>query len=82
MISSGLADVLGFLGALTILGGYAYQTLRRAAPDLLSGVLNLVGAALLAMSLTVHYNLPALCLELAWAAIALFGLVRAARGPA
>lgn len=82
MISSALADVLGFAGAVTILAGYAYQTLRAAAPDLLSGVLNFIGAALLAMSLTVHYNLPALLLEIAWAAIALVGLLRLTRTPA
>lgn len=76
MISSALADVLGFLGALTILAGYAYQTLRQVPPDLLSGSLNFAGATLLGVSLTVHYNLPALCLEFAWAAIALAGLVR------
>lgn len=79
---SWFADFLGFAGALTILAGYAYQTLRRTAPDLLSGSLNFAGAALLAMSLSVHYNLPALCLELAWAAIALVGLARLARRPA
>lgn len=79
MISPALADALGFAGAVTILAGYAYQTLRSAAPDLLPGVLNFVGAALLAMSLTVHYNLPALLLEVAWAAIALVGLLRLVR---
>lgn len=79
MISSASADALGFTGAVTILAGYAYQTLRSAAPDLLSGALNFIGAALLAMSLTVHYNLPALLLEIAWSAIALVGLLRLAR---
>lgn len=76
MIPPALADMLGFAGAATILAGYAYQTLRSSAPDLLSGALNFAGAALLAMSLTVHYNLPALLLELAWAVIALVGLLR------
>ena len=70
------ADTIGFVGALTILSGYAYQTLRNAAPDMLSTLLNFAGAALLALSLSVNYNLPALALELAWAAIAAVGLVR------
>lgn len=76
MISSALADILGFVGALTILTGYADQTLRQTPPDRRSGVLDFAGASLLAASLSVYYNLPALCLELAWAAIALAGMVR------
>ena len=76
MIDSGTADVIGFVGAVTILGGFAYQTFRNAAPDRLSTALNFVGASLLALSLIVNYNLPALLLETAWAGIALFGLVR------
>lgn len=71
-----LADVAGFAGAATILGGFAYQTLRNAAPDTVSNLLNLVGALLLALSLVINFNLPALCLEVAWAGIALFGLAR------
>ncbi len=78
MISSGLADVAGFAGAVIILGGFAYQTLRNAAPDLLSNLLNLIGASLLALSLSINFNLPALCLELAWAGISLIGLLRPA----
>jgi len=76
MIDSHGADIIGFIGALTILGGFAYQTVRNAPPSLASNGLNLVGASLLAISLVVNYNLPALALELAWAAIAFFGLVR------
>lgn len=76
MISSATADIIGFVGAVTILSGFAYQTLRNAAPDRLSNALNFIGASLLALSLIVNYNLPALMLETAWAGIALFGLVR------
>lgn len=75
------ADIVGFVGAFTIFGGYAYQTLRNAAPDLVSTTLNLAGAAMLALSLMVNFNLPALLLELAWAAVAGFGLVRLASAP-
>jgi hypothetical protein len=75
-MTASTADLIGFVGALTILIGYAHQTLRNAAPDLFSTLLNFLGASLLALSLSVNFNLPALCLELAWAAIAAFGLVR------
>ena len=77
-MTASTADLIGFLGALTILTGYGYQTLRNARPDRLSTLLNLAGAVLLALSLSVNYNLPALCLELAWAGIAALGLLRMA----
>lgn len=76
MTASQLADIAGFTGAVTILAGYAWQTLRHAPPDLASTLMNLIGASLLALSLSINFNLPALVLELAWAAIALTGLVR------
>jgi len=41
--------------------------------------LNLVGAALLIVSLTVNRNLPSMVLEGIWAAVALFGLAKALR---
>ncbi len=40
---------------------------------------NLVGAFLLIASLTVHFNLAAMVMEIAWAFIAMFGLVKALR---
>ena len=40
---------------------------------------NLAGAALLTVSLLVHMNLPSLVLEGFWAAIAIYGLVKALR---
>jgi hypothetical protein len=73
---STFADVAGFIGAVIILAGFAYHTVRNAAPDRLYHLANFTGASLLAVSLMIHYNLPALCLEVAWAAVALFGLVR------
>jgi hypothetical protein len=30
-----IADIAGFIGAVTILGGFAWGTLRNAAPDLI-----------------------------------------------
>lgn len=79
MALSTLGNVLGFVGAVIILAGFAWGTLRNAAPDLTYHLSNLIGASLLAASLTINFNLPALCLEVAWAAIALFGLVRMMR---
>jgi hypothetical protein len=70
------ADVAGFAGSLIILSTFARATLTGKAPDLVFHLGNLVGASLLGISLSINFNLPALLLEIAWAGIALFGLVR------
>jgi hypothetical protein len=71
-----VADIAGFFGAVIILAGFAWGTWRNAAPDLAYHLANLTGASLLAFSLAINFNLPALCLELAWVAVSLAGLIR------
>lgn len=76
------ASIVGLAGTACIIAAYAYMTFARAAnPFLLHGT-NLAGAVLLTISLMVHTNWPSLILEGFWAAIALFGLVRAWRAGA
>ncbi|MGZ3172384.1 MAG: CBU_0592 family membrane protein [Croceibacterium sp.] len=78
------ANYIGFAGMALIVGAYAYVTASKAAnPYLLHGM-NLVGALLLVLSLTVNRNLPSMVLESIWAAVAVFGLTKAllARGRA
>jgi hypothetical protein len=75
-------DIIGFAGALTILAAYAYQTILGRPADSIYYAGNLIGAVLLGVSLTIHFNLASLLLEIAWAAIALFGLVKVMRKPA
>jgi hypothetical protein len=70
------ADLIGFAGSFCIVAAYAYSNLSAAMNMLLFNALNFVGAALLAVSLTVNYNLPTLVLEFVWMSIALLGLVR------
>jgi hypothetical protein len=82
MTTALLGDLLGFAGAATILAAYAYQTLLGRPADALYYSGNLLGATLLALSLTIHYNLASLCLEAAWAAIALYGLIKTVRSRA
>ncbi len=77
-----VADLVGFVGAVIILGGFAWGSMRNAAPDLPYYLANFGGATMLAFSLCVNFNLPALCLELAWAGVALVGLVRLMLRPA
>ncbi len=82
MTLSLFGDLMGFAGAAAILLAYGYQTFGRRSPDAAYHALNLAGAALLGVSLWIHYNLASLCLEGAWGAIALYGLIGKLRGRA
>ena len=76
-MSSDLANYVGFLGMALIVCAYAYVTASKAANPFVLHGMNLAGAALLVLSLTVNRNLPSLVLESVWAAVAVFGLARA-----
>lgn len=78
-ISHAAANVAGFAGMACIIFAYAYATGRaRPNPFVQHGV-NLLGAALLTVSLLVNMNPASLVLEFFWAAIAIWGLVKAFR---
>jgi hypothetical protein len=73
------ASLVGLCGTACIIGAYAYLTLAKETnPFLLHGT-NLLGAALLTVSLLVHTNWASLVLEGFWASIAIFGIARAWR---
>lgn len=76
-ISSLAADVIGICGSVLFIIGFAYANLAKAMDQLLFNALNFVGAVLLLISLSVHFNLAAFLLELAWGTIALLGVGRA-----
>jgi len=71
------ADLIGFAGSFFIVYAFAYANSAKQMNKLLFNIVNFVGAALLAVSLTVNYNLPTLVLEFVWMAIALYGIVGA-----
>ncbi len=72
-------SLIGFVGTACIIAAYAYLTyVDEPDPFILHGT-NLTGAALLTVSLLVHTNWPSLVLEGFWAAIAIFGIVKALR---
>ena len=74
------ASWVGFVGTACIIGAYGYLTIKDAPnPFVLHGT-NLMGAALLTVSLLVHTNWPSLVLEGFWAAIAIFGIAKTVRG--
>ena len=72
-----MADIIGLCGSALFIGGFAYANVSPSMDKVLFNVLNLVGAILLLISLSVHFNLAAVVLEVAWACIALAGLVTA-----
>lgn len=74
-----LANVVGLIGSALFVIAFAYSNVVRSMDFVLFNALNLVGAILLLYSLSVHFNLAAAALEICWAVIALFGLVRALR---
>jgi len=73
------ASLVGLCGTACIIGAYAYLTLATRTNPLLLHSTNLLGAALLTVSLLVHTNWASLVLEGFWASIALFGIIKALR---
>lgn len=78
-LSGEAADFIGFAGTFCIIAAYAYLTWSDDPNLFVLHGTNLLGAALLTASLLVHTNLASLILEGFWAAIALYGLVKASR---
>lgn len=69
------ADWIGLLGSAMFIIGFAYANVAKAMDKVVFNLLNIVGAVLLLISLSVHFNLAAVVLEAVWACIALAGLV-------
>lgn len=72
-------SLIGFVGMACIIGAYFYLTAKDEPNPLILHGTNLVGAALLTVSLLVHTNWPSLVLEAFWAAIAIWGLWKAVK---
>ncbi len=72
-----LGDIIGLCGSVIFIGAFAYANVSPSMDKVLFNALNLIGAVLLLISLSVHFNLAAVVLEAAWACIALAGLVTA-----
>jgi hypothetical protein len=71
------ANIVGFAGMFCIVLSYGYLTATKDPNQFFVHGMNLVGAGLLALSLTVNTNLPSLVLEAIWACVALWGLCKA-----
>ena len=79
MLTSLAADIIGICGSVLFIGGFVYANMAQTLNKLLFNALNLVGAVLLLISLSVNFNLAAVVLEVAWGGIALVGLIQALR---
>jgi hypothetical protein len=82
MISPVAADVIGLCGSVLFVGAFLYANVSPDMNKVLFNAINLIGAILLLISLSVNFNLAAFVLEVAWAIIAIFGLVTALRAKA
>jgi hypothetical protein len=72
-----MANIVGMVGSMVLVIGFAYSNSAKVMNLLLFNLLNLAGATMLIVSLSVHFNLASMALEIVWAAVAFFGLVRA-----
>jgi paired small multidrug resistance pump len=73
-------DSLGFIGVFIVLLAYGLQQIRRIDGNgLLYPSLNLVGAALILISLAYKPNVPAIVMEAAWVAMSVVGIFLAVK---
>jgi len=75
-VSTVAAEVLGWVGALALLTGYALLSLGRIPQRRRYQVLNLVGSAGLAVNGLVHQAWPSAILNALWIAIGAAALAR------
>lgn len=74
------ADTVGLVGVIIILISYYLLNVGKVnANDMSYLWLNIVGSALVLMSLFVHWNLPSVVIEVAWILISFIGMYRAYR---
>ncbi|GGA02390.1 hypothetical protein GCM10010923_08930 [Blastomonas marina] len=78
-ISSQTANLIGFAGSFCIVAAFAYANRAKRMDKLVYNLVNLLGAALLTVSLLVNFNLPTLVLEIVWMTIATYGIIVALR---
>lgn len=74
-----LANIIGLIGSALMVGAFAYSNMARTLNFVLFNLLNLIGALLLIASLTVHFNMASMALEVVWALIAVVSLWKALR---
>ena len=79
ILSHTAANICGFAGMLCVVFAYGYITVHKTPNPFVQHGVNLLGAALLTVSLLVNMNPASLVLEFVWASVAIWGLVKAFR---
>ena len=74
-----MADIVGLAGSAIFIAAFAYANFAKRFDKLWFNLANLVGAVLLLASLWINFNLAAFVLEVAWAGIAVLGIIGALR---
>ena len=72
-------NVVGLVGSGLMVIAYAYSNVAKVLNFTLFNFLNLIGSLLLIYSLTVHFNVASMVLEVVWAFIAVIGLTKTLR---
>ena len=72
-------NVVGLVGSGLMVIAYAYSNVAKVLNFRLFNFLNLIGSLLLIYSLTVHFNVASMALEVVWAVIAVIGLAKTLR---
>jgi hypothetical protein len=78
-MTSFTATIIGLAGSAIFIAAFAYANIASAMDKRIFNAMNLVGAILLLISLSVDFNLPAMVLESCWGLIALIGLIASFR---
>ena len=73
------ADIIGIIGSILFISAFIYANATKELNKLWFNIANLAGAILLLISLSVHFNLAAVVLEIAWGGVAIAGIVAALR---
>lgn len=69
-------DILGTIGVALIILAYAAVQARRMKPEQLAySIINLIGAALILVSLRYNFNMASVIIEIFWILISLWGIV-------
>ncbi|MGK2910834.1 MAG: CBU_0592 family membrane protein [Sphingobium sp.] len=80
LLSPLAADIIGLIGSGLMVIAYAYSNMTAKMNFLFFNLLNLIGSLMLIASLTVHFNIASMAMEIVWAVIAVFGLIKVLRG--
>ena len=70
-------NVIGLIGSALFIAAFAYANLATQLNKVAFNLANIVGAALLLVSLSISFNLASFVLEAVWGAIAAVGLMSA-----